>query len=153
MSARPDSVWRIAPMRTDDLDAVMSIESAVYPFPWTRGNFADSMATGYRCDVASVGGELVAYSVLMLAMDESHLLNLTVSGAWQRRGYGRGMLLHLMDAARAAGARRMFLEVRPSNDAGRSLYAANGFLQIAVRWDYYPAEGGREHALLLARDL
>lgn len=153
MSARPDSVWRIAPMRTDELDAVTAIENAAYPFPWTRGNFADSMATGYRCEVATVGGELVAYSVLMLALDESHLLNLTVSGAWQRRGYGRGMLLHLMDAARTAGTRRMFLEVRPSNDAGRALYAANGFLQIAVRRAYYPAEGGREDALLLARDL
>ena len=30
------------PMRVADLDAVMAIETSVYPFPWTRGNFSSA---------------------------------------------------------------------------------------------------------------
>jgi ribosomal-protein-alanine N-acetyltransferase len=48
------------------------------------------------------------------------------------------------------GAQVLFLEVRPSNAAGLKLYARHGFRRIGVRRDYYPAQGGRENALVFA---
>ena len=141
------------PMRNEDIDAVLSVEQASYAFPWSRANFADSLAAGYAAWNCHVDGELVGYAVMMLALDEAQLLNLTVAPAWQRNGYG-GVLVHqLMSVARTHGARRMLLEVRPSNRAAQALYAHIGFRQIGRRRGYYPAQGGREDAIVMAVEL
>ena len=94
MSAQLDDRPGYRPMRLDDLDAVMAIENDVYPFPWTRGNFADSIAAGYDCWLLTRAGRPVGYGVLMIGVDESHLLNLTIAAAWQRQGLGRMLLDH-----------------------------------------------------------
>ena len=111
-------------MAAADLDAVMAIENVIYPHPWTRGNFSDSLIAGYHCWVLEIAGELAGYAVVTIAAGEAHLLNLSIAAAWQRRGYGREMLAFLIKCARDFGVVRMFLEVRPSNAAGRSLYRA-----------------------------
>jgi len=149
MSAQLDNLPALRPMGEVDLDAVMAVERDVYPFPWTRGNFADSLAAGYGCWVMDCARGLVGYGVLMLAANESHLLNLTVAREWQRQGFGHVLLRHFLHVARAARAESLFLEVRPSNHAARELYAGYGFRQLAVRRGYYPAAHGREDALLL----
>jgi ribosomal-protein-alanine N-acetyltransferase len=136
-----------------DLPAVMAIEKSIYPYPWTLGNFRDSLAAGYCCRAWELEGELIGYAVLMLAADEAHLLNLSVAAAWQGRGYGGRFLLQLMDIARVQHAGLMFLEVRPSNAGGRRLYERHGFQHIGVRRDYYPAQDGREDALILSLPL
>ncbi|MBI3140749.1 MAG: ribosomal protein S18-alanine N-acetyltransferase [Rhodocyclales bacterium] len=140
-------------MRREDLDAVAEAERAAYPFPWTRTNFGDSLTAGYSAWVCRVGGKLVGYAVMMLVLDEAHLLNVTVAPAWQRRGYGSLLMQHLSSTARAYGARRLFLEVRPSNEAGIGLYRRLGFEQIGRRRGYYPAARGREDAVVMAVDL
>ncbi|NIO42485.1 MAG: ribosomal protein S18-alanine N-acetyltransferase [Burkholderiales bacterium] len=131
----------------------MVIETAVYTYPWTRGNFIDSMRAGYTCLVMEVAGELMGYGVMMVAVREAHLLNLTIAGQWQRRGYGRSLLLHFIDTARKSHALQMFLEVRLSNLVGRGLYSSMGFCSVAVRPGYYPATHGREDAILMGLSL
>ena len=144
----------LAPMREQDLDEVMAIESAIYTHPWTRGNFADSLRAGYECRVLRFGGnppggEVIGYFVLMVAAGEAHLLNLSIAAAHQRNGHGSGLLGEAMGLARSQGARSLFLEVRPSNSAAQALYTRFGFRKIAVRRGYYPAQAGREDALVL----
>lgn len=153
MNAVLNAVPVVAPMHADELDALLEIERRTYPFPWTRGNFADSLISGYSGWTCRVDGEPVAYAVMMLVVDEAHLLNLTVAPDWQRRGYGTLMLHHLISIARGHGARRMFLEVRPSNAAGQGIYRRLGFGVIGLRRGYYPAPAGREDALVMAADL
>lgn len=140
-------------MQVVDLDAVLAIERAVYEFPWTRGNFSDSLRAGYGCWIGRREGSVVGYFVLMVAAEEAHLLNLSVAPEFQRQGNGRRLLRHALDKAAQQSARLLFLEVRPSNAAARALYAASGFRQIGVRRDYYPSAWGREDALVLATDL
>lgn len=137
-------------MCESDLDAVSEIEQHIYAFPWTLGDFRDSLRAGYSCWVCRGGEGLLGYAVLMLAAGEAHLLNLTIDSPFHRRGYGSRLLVHLVGTARDYGAKDLFLEVRPSNAAGLELYARHGFRQIGVRRDYYPAPGGREDALVLA---
>jgi ribosomal-protein-alanine N-acetyltransferase len=153
MSAVLKDVPRLAPMREADLDEVLAIENAVYSHPWSRGNFADSLRSGYTCHTWRLAGELFGYFVLMAAVGEAHLLNLSVAAAHQRRGHGAAMLGEAMRLARELGARHMFLEVRPSNGPGQALYERFGFRKVARRRGYYPAEGGREDALVLSRVL
>ena len=143
----------MAPMRAGDLDEVLAIEYRVYSFPWGRGNFTDSLASGYSCWVCRVDGKLVGYFVLMLVVDEAHLLTICVAEKYQRRGLGARLLRHAMDVARDGGAISMLLEVRPSNESALSMYRHFGFQQIGVRRGYYPAKHGREDALVLTHAL
>lgn len=149
MSALPRPEPHIRPLAERDLDPVVAIEREIYEFPWSLGNFRDSLAAGYSCWACHGADGLVGYAVMMIGAGEAHLLNLSVAAPCQRRGYGRQLLEHLMGVARSYGARVLFLEVRPSNTAGRALYAAYGFEQVGIRREYYPARGGREDALLL----
>jgi ribosomal-protein-alanine N-acetyltransferase len=153
MSAVLKEAPRLAAMRDADLDEVLAIESAVYTHPWSRGNFADSLRSGYACRTWRVHDELVGYFVLMAAVGEAHLLNLSVAAARQRRGHGAALLAEAMRIARELGARHIFLEVRPSNQRGQALYERFGFRKVARRRGYYPAAGGREDALVLSRAL
>ncbi|HWQ39127.1 MAG TPA: ribosomal protein S18-alanine N-acetyltransferase [Burkholderiales bacterium] len=149
MSAQLDRVPRFRPMREADLDRIARIEREIYSHPWTRGNFADSIEAGYGCRVMECGGELIGYGVLMLGVQEAHLLNLSVAAPWQGKGYGRALLMHFIDLARRSEADHLFLEVRPSNGAARRLYADVGFREVSVRRGYYPASPGREDAILM----
>jgi ribosomal-protein-alanine N-acetyltransferase len=141
------------PMRQEDIDAVLAVERRAYPFPWSRANFADSLAAGYSAWCCHVEGGLVGYAVMMLVLDEAHLLNITVAPDWQRHGYGTLVMHHLFGVARTHGAKRMFLEVRPSNTPGQGLYHRLGFEAIGRRRGYYPAGEGREDAVVMALTL
>ena len=136
-------------MQPADLGEVVAIENAAYEFPWTLGNFRDSLGPGYESRVYREGGAMTGYFVLMIGVGEAHLLNLCVAPERQRCGAGRYLLDQALAIARARGAQKFFLEVRPSNRAARLLYAGAGFCEIGKRRDYYPAHGGREDALVL----
>lgn len=147
--ARPGDGLRT--MQVADLDAVMAIEVARYSFPWTRGNFIDSLAAGYRARVwTEAGGRIVGYCVALPGAGEMHLLNLTVAAPVQGRGLARAMLDDLVQAARARGDADLWLEVRASNERARSLYQRHGFQEVGVRRGYYPAaHGQREDAIVM----
>jgi len=153
MSAQLDTMPRYRRMTAADIDAVVAIEDAVYPHPWTLGNFADSITAGYHCWVVECAGEMAGYTVVMIAAGEAHLLNLSVSAPWQRRGIGRELLNFVLKLARDYGAKMIFLEVRPSNAAAVALYASAGFAEIALRRSYYPAGDAREDAVVMQFDL
>jgi len=141
---------QLALMLEQDLGEVLAIEKAIYTHPWTRGNFADSLRAGYECRSYRLNGELIGYFVLMVAVGEAHLLNLSVAAPHQRRGYGSALLDEATRLARSLGAANVFLEVRPSNRAAQELYYRYGFCKVAVRRGYYPAHSGREDALVLS---
>jgi ribosomal-protein-alanine N-acetyltransferase len=141
------------PMRAEDVDAVVAAEQRILEFPWTRGNFADSLAAGYSAWIMREAGAMVGYGVVMMAVDEAHLLNISILPEQQRCGRGRRLLDHFRAAARQQGARRMLLEVRRSNVRARAFYDRVGFVPIGERRDYYAAHAGREDAIVMAIDL
>ncbi len=140
-------------MTPDDLDQVMAIETAIYPFPWSRGIFHDCIRVGYRCHVFDEDGEIRAYSVSSMGAGESHILTVCVHPDFQGQGLGQMMMTHMIDEARQAGVETMLLEVRPSNTRAITLYHKMKFNEVGVRPDYYPAEQGREDALIMALQL
>ncbi|WP_332673236.1 ribosomal protein S18-alanine N-acetyltransferase [Aromatoleum sp.] len=143
-----------APMTELDLDWVVENEAELHAFPWTRGNFVDSLVAGYGAWVLRDAAQPVAYAVMLTVVDEAHLLNISVAQRAQRAGAGGRLLRQLFDEARARGASQFFLEVRPSNDAAIALYRRHGFEPIGRRKGYYPArDGGREDAIVMRREL
>ena len=153
MSAVPIPQLHYRRMRMADLAEVAHLEKTLYAFPWSLGNFRDSVTAGYDCWTVTHGEAVIGYAVLMVALDEAHLLNFAIATEWQNQGIGRGFLKHMIEVARFAGCQIVYLEVRPSNLAGRHLYKTAGFQQIAIRPEYYPAVAGREDALFLGLSL
>ncbi|MBC8055596.1 MAG: ribosomal protein S18-alanine N-acetyltransferase [Rhizobiales bacterium] len=147
-----DDAPTLLPMTAAQVDAVMAIEVAAYPFPWSRGNFIDSIAAGYPALVLQgPRGELLGYFVAMRGAGEMHLLNITVAPALQGRGHARTLIDALLVLCREHRARDLWLEVRASNDRARAMYAHLGFAQVGVRKGYYPAPfARREDAVVMS---
>lgn len=156
------------PMSTADLDAVLAIESVSHIHPWTKGNFSDSLSAGHwaycvRPQLEDVvrgsyldPSVLWAYCILFPAVDELHLLNITVSPQLRRLGIGVKMMNAIEGVAAQQKMPRIILEVRPSNASALALYQSLGYEQIGVRKNYYPldaANGLREDALVLAKSI
>jgi ribosomal-protein-alanine N-acetyltransferase len=156
------------PMQIADLDAVLEIESISHLHPWTRGNFSDSLAAGHwaycirpQLDQVIKGSYLDpailwAYCILFPAVDELHLLNITVSPKLHKLGLGTRMMAAIEGVAAQQSIPRIILEVRPSNNAAVSLYQKLGYEQIGIRKNYYPADpklGIREDALVMAKSI
>jgi len=141
--------YQLRPMQMADLDAVMLIEPTIYTHPWTRGNFSDSINSGYSAWVLEANQTIIGYALLMMVLDEAHLLNLSVAKQQQKQGLGRYLLDHMLQIAKNHKAANMFLEVRPSNISAIALYENMGFCEMAVRRGYYPALDGREDAVLM----
>ena len=135
------------------LAGIAALEADVQAFPWTHGQFADSLAAGHRIRALYAGGELAGFSVTMAVLDEAHLLDIVVGRSWQGRGFGGRLLRQAMAEALAAGAGRLFLEVRQSNAPAIGFYEHFGFRRIGLRRGYYPAAAGREDALVFEREL
>ena len=140
-------------MKPTDIDAVAEIENRSYVFPWTPGILRDCLRAGHQCWVLEAGTQLLGYGVLSAAAGEAHILNLCIAPEYQGRGHGRRLLRRLIDLARWHKVHQVFLEVRPSNPAAIALYRDEGFNEIGVRPNYYPAAKGREDAIVMALEL
>jgi ribosomal-protein-alanine N-acetyltransferase len=137
-------------MTVRDLDLVVAVEQRAYSYPWSRGNFTDSLAAGYLAEVWFEDEAVVAYFVAMPGVDELHLLNITVAPEQQGQGHGRTMMAVLQQHALAARAATLWLEVRESNHRARALYRRLGFAEAGLRRGYYPAVLRREDAVVMS---
>ncbi len=154
MSAVLKPEVRLEPLAEALLDDVLRIEKSAYAHPWTRGNFADSLKSGYQM-LALMGGErLIGYCVAMEGVDEVHLLNITVAPEFQGQGFGVLMLDALSLWARSRQAQWVWLEVRVSNTRAMQVYERFGYARVGERKHYYPASRGqREHAVVMSLKL
>jgi len=142
------------PLTEERLDEVVAVERTAYDHPWTRGNFVDSLHSGYQAQVLGANGVLLGYFVAMKGVDEVHLLNLTVAPVHQHQGWGRVMLDALAIWARGQGAQWLWLEVRISNARAQRMYERHGYRRVGERKGYYPAaHGQREDAVVMSLKL
>jgi ribosomal-protein-alanine N-acetyltransferase len=144
----------LEPMQPADVDEVYALEQSVFPHPWSRANFADSLAAGYDAWVLRDAGAIVGYFLLMHSVDETHLLDVAVAAHRQRGGIGRYLLDKIGTRSREQGMESVLLEVRPSNGRALQVYKAYGYREIGRRKGYYPAhEGQREDAIVMRLEL
>ncbi len=143
----------ISAMGQEHVVAIAAMEGRNHAFPWSERIFRDCVKSGYACLLGEHAGQLVGYSVVQVAADEAHLLNLCIDAPYQRRGHAREFLDWIVDSVTMQRAHTLFLEVRPSNTRAVQLYEKTGFNEIGTRRDYYDAPGGREDALVMAKTL
>jgi len=153
MSAALEPRVSIRAMTPADLAGVSAVEQATYQFPWSPGIFRDCLLAGYPSLVLLDDAMVIGYGIMSVAAGEAHILNVCVHSDYQRRNFGRRLLRQLLDRAQESEVDSVYLEVRPSNEAGLALYRAEGFVEVGIRPRYYQAVRGREDAVILALTL
>lgn len=133
---------RIVPMATEHLDAVVAIEDAASPTPWTRPMFHDTIDNpgGGTGLVAREERTTVGFAVLLMQAGDAHLMNVAVSPGHRRRRVASALVLGVVDDAVTRAATAVTLEVRASNVAAQRLYHRFGFVPAGVRPRYYAGE-------------
>jgi [ribosomal protein S18]-alanine N-acetyltransferase len=140
------AVITIRPMDADDLVEVAALETALQPRPWSEQVFRDELDADNRIYLVTTGSDgIVGFAGAMVIGDEAHITNLLVADRSRREGIGRKMLVALIEAAVAQGARHLTLEVRTTNMPARALYAQLGLAPVGIRPRYY----GDDDALIL----
>jgi ribosomal-protein-alanine N-acetyltransferase len=136
--------WQLRRATPGDLDAIMSIEHAVFPRDsWSAESMRAELSSGHGHYLVAFDqrapDDFVGYAGL-LAPRGSHqadIQSVAVVESARRRGLARTLVLSLLAEARDRGAREVFLEVRIDNPAAQNLYDSLGFERIAVRKGYY----------------
>ena len=148
---------RVVAMLVEDLDEVLAIERQSHARPWTEAIFREELEREWARLVvvkktdASGASAVVAFCNYWLVHDEVHLLNIATDEGVRRQGFGRQLLLHIIDFAKSHRCRYVTLEVRKSNSPAQSLYQAQGFQVVGVRPRYYA--DNREDAVIMLLEL
>lgn len=140
-------------MEMCDLDQVVQIDKDCYDYPWTKGIFNDCIKVGYFCHVLEVDHSIIGFVLMLPVLDEIHLLNICVAKAWQGKGWGQCLLDYVKKIAQTAHAKKIYLEVRVSNEVAKQLYLKNGFEEIGRRVNYYREKNGKEDAIVYAKKI
>lgn len=136
-----------------DLPQILIIESLTQIAPWTTETFERCWQAGYPGWIIEQDKKIIGFIIATFNVGETHILNLCVHPDYQRKGFGKELLLHVLKEAKTRGVGIAFLEVRRSNRNAIALYQKMHFIQVAERKNYYPSTHGREDALVFAKDL
>ena len=137
----------------DDLAQAFAIERRSHAFPWSEQTFASNQGERFLNLRLEVEGNLAAFAITQVVLDEASLFNIAVDPTYQRRGLGRQLLQHLIDQLIERDVMTLWLEVRASNLPAIALYEQLEFNQVSRRPNYYPTASGREDALIMALTL
>ena len=127
----------ILPLGEEHLTEVAEIEALCFSEPWSREALSLLMREGGMALVACLDGRVVAYGGMTYVLDEGSVTNIATHPDARRRGIGRRLTATMLERARSIGLCRVFLEVRESNLAARSLYEELGFHACGVRKKIY----------------
>ena len=145
--------WTFAEMTEADLDAVLAIEQEAFPTPWNRENFRFELRSNpfARNRVVRAGAEVIAYTCLWIVGTELKINNIAVRRDQRGIGLGTALIRWVLQFAQEEGCTEAELEVRPSNQFARRLYAAHGFYEVRRRKCYY--QDTHEDAIVMAARL
>ncbi|MCF6288687.1 MAG: ribosomal protein S18-alanine N-acetyltransferase [Proteobacteria bacterium] len=140
-------------MRAADIQAVMAIEIASYSVPWSQAVMLDCIKSDYQCISMKYDEVIVGFGILMIALDEAHLLNMCLDKTHQGKGWGKKLLTYLENICIYNQAKTLLLEVRTSSPIAHGLYKSFAFKQIGIRKNYYKCLAGREDAIVMQKKL
>ncbi len=152
-----DTSFTLRPMQAADVPAVLDLDQAVKPSPWTEAGFVDELAnelsfpmvltTAVSPSPANPEPELCGYIVYWLVADELTVNTIVIAPEWRGRGLGEYLLLAALQHGRGQGITLASLEVRASNHVAQNLYRKYEFKTVGRRPRYY--RDNREDALLM----
>ncbi|MGI6161178.1 MAG: ribosomal protein S18-alanine N-acetyltransferase [Christensenellales bacterium] len=125
-------------MEKADAGIIAELERMCFTLPWSKKLILDDLKNplGYYL-VGVLDGKIVTYCGMWIIIDEAHITNIAVHPDYRRRGFGRAMMIEMMERAIGMGVNMMSLEVRKSNFAARAMYERLGYRQAGLRVAYY----------------
>ena len=139
----------------EDIPAILELERQTPELAhWSEQAYKDVFKPGAPERVLLVektDGTVRGFLAARFTAGECELENIVVAPGHRRGGIASKLLESLMSEARTRGTQIMFLEVRQSNDAARSFYIKQGFIETGRRQRYYnnPSEDAILYTLAL----
>lgn len=125
-------------MQAEDIDRVLKIEQASFPQPYSRELFEEELLLDLaHPSVMKMGEMLVGFMDYWIIKDEMHLITIAVDPSYRRLGLGSRLITFLLDESIKKQVKKIFLDVRKSNQAAIALYEKFGFEKMAIRKKYY----------------
>ena len=141
-----------------DLAAVQAVEREAFETGWPATAFQHELTNNGMARYvllergAGDGSDLIGFGGLWLLVDQAHIVTVAVRPAERRRGYGRVLVVALLELAIAHEMSDATLEVRVSNEAARALYRGFGFHEVGERKRYY-ADNGEDAVVMTTEAL
>jgi ribosomal protein S18 acetylase RimI-like enzyme len=123
----------------DDVDAVVEITANAFNMP--KLEFRDQVVSKLDSEqtqyyVARLDGKPIGVLTLILGDNDAGIYGFAVIPELRGRGYGRQILIRVIQKVRESSDRLVYLEVAPENDRALGLYTSVGFREV-TRYDYY----------------
>ena len=159
--ARPLNLVR--PLNLDDCQAVADLETQLFAGRFTPQSLRDMLkkpafygavlpAVGQEVGLAAGPAAVIhAYYLSIITADCADIIAIGTHSDWQRRGFGRIMLEHLIGVTERQHVEKILLEVAADNMPARQLYDSCGFVEIGCRKNYYKLGEIRCDAVIMAR--
>ncbi|RYG46787.1 ribosomal-protein-alanine N-acetyltransferase [bacterium] len=142
------STFRLERLREEHLPAILRIEQASNSSPWSERSFRNELDHPYGLFLtALLEGEPIGYGGIWFVIDEAHITTIAIDGAQRGLGYGRRLMVTLLEEAKERGMACATLEVRAGNEPALRLYEGLGFVRSGRRKGYYP--DNREDAVVM----
>lgn len=140
----------ILPLDQADLPLAWQIENLSHSFPWSENTFYSNQGSHYFNLKICIDNIIVGFAITQLILDEATLFNIAIHPDHQGKGYGKTLLLELIEKLEEKNISTLWLEVRESNEKAMHLYESIGFNSVSVRKNYYPTKTGKEDAIIMA---
>lgn len=139
-------------MSQKHLEEVALLESESFSEPWTKEAFANTLTDdNYIYLVALDKDVLAGYAGCIVSLDEADVTNIAVKKDFTNMGIGSFLLSLLQQEARAKGVKKMYLEVRKSNENAIHMYCRNGFESMGIRKNFYRKPN--EDAIVMVKNI
>ena len=155
--ARPLNLVRR--LNLDDCQAIADLETQLFAGRFTAQSLRDMLnkPAFYGAVLPAVGqavgqaAAIHAYYLSTISADCADIIAIGTHRDWQRRGFGRIMLEHLIGVTERQHVEKILLEVAADNMPARQLYDSCGFVEIGCRKNYYKRGETRCDAVIMAR--
>ena len=135
-------------MDFSDLEEAYKIELDVNPSPWKYETFLSSFEVGHKGLICKKDNLMIGFIIFSPISPEAHILSISVRNEMQSKGIGTMLLKSMLDQCKVMNYKKIFLEVRVSNEKAINFYEKFGFSKDAIRNNYYTDNS--EDALLMS---
>ena len=141
-------MYKISLMGFSDLEEAYKIELDVNPSPWKYETFLSSFEVGHKGLICKKDNLMIGFIIFSPISPEAHILSISVRNEMQSKGIGTLLLKSMLDQCKVMNYKKIFLEVRVSNEKAINFYEKFGFSKDAIRDNYYTDNS--EDALLMS---
>lgn len=139
-------------LKVEDSAAVAEMEQQIFSDPWSEKSVMETVQQKQSvCFAAEKAGHILGYLLVYHAADEAEIARIAVQKEARRQGAAGKLMQALEHYCEEHKMEKLLLDVRESNEAARSFYTKNGFLEDGIRQGFYTNPS--EDAVLMSRQL